>query len=178
VIELAIRRALLLAGLIFPCFICCSVICCAAKVPLGCASAPDSQSDEEAAFFLVTRSTNTPSYCYTVTRSGTVIKETGPSRFQFRPGQSAGQAGPSDQAGSISASLAEQIFGDVEAARPLSALPKTHCAKSVSFGTSQYVFFKGERSPDLCGFDNGKIQTLKGDLAKIMSTARFEQGKQ
>jgi hypothetical protein len=166
-IAMISKRALLLAvmGL-------ASFACCAADVPLGCA-APNSQSNDEVIFFLVSRSTNTPPYCYTVNRSGTVIKETGASRFQRMPGQ----AGPSDQPGSISASLAEKIFGDVEAARPLSALPKTRCAKSVSFGTSQYVFFKGEKSPDLCGFDNEKVETLKGDLAKIMSTARFEQAK-
>ena len=84
---------------------------------------------------------------------------------------------PSDQSGSISGSLAGKIFGDVEAARPLSELPKTRCAKSVSFGTSRFVFFKGEKSPDLCGFDSEKIEMLKGDLAKIMSTARFEPAK-
>jgi hypothetical protein len=60
---------------------------------------------------------------------------------------------------------------------PLSKLPKTACAKSVSFGTSQYVFFKGERSPDLCGYGDEKVATLKGDLAKIMSTASFPPAK-
>ena len=176
-IERIIKRAFLLAVFVFPGIIACSVICCAAKVPLGCASAPGSQSNDEVIFFLVTRSTNTPSYCYTVTRSGTLIKETGASRFVRAPGHPIGQPEPFDQPGSISASLAEKIFGDVEAARPLAALPKTHCGKSVSFGTSQYVFFKGEKSPDLCGFDNEKVQTLKGDVAKIMSTARLEQAK-
>ena len=168
----AMIRCALLAAIIFPTVICGSSFCYAANVPLGCA-APSSQSNDEVIFFLVTRSTNTPSYCYTVTRSGIVIKETGASRFQNRPGQ----LEPFDQQGSVSTGLTEKIFGDVEASRPLSALPKTHCAKSVSFGTSQYVFFKGEKSPDLCGFDNEKIETLKGDLAKIMSTARFDQAK-
>ena len=162
------KSALILAVLILP-----SVICYAANVPPWCASAPNSQSNDEVIFFLVSRSTNTPPYCYTVARSGALIKETGASRFQNRPGQ----LEPFDQSGTISTSLAEKIFSDVEAARPLSALPKARCAKSVSFGTSQYVFFKGEKSPDLCGFDNEKIETLKGDLAKIMSTARFEPAK-
>lgn len=168
-----IKRARLLAAFVLASAVCGSVIWGAPNVPPGCASASESQSNDDVIFFLVTRSTNTPSYCYTVARSGRVIKETGPSRFQSRPGQ----AVPSDQAGSISASLAEKVFSDVEAARPLSALPRTRCAKSVSFGTSHYVFFKGEKSPDLCGFDNEKIETLKGDLAKIMSTARFEQAE-
>ena len=163
-----VKRACLLATLVLA-----SVICYAANVPPWCASAPNSQSNDEVIFFLVSRSTNTPPYCYTVARSGAVIKETGASRFQNRPGQPE----PFDQQGNIPASLAEKIFGDVEAARPLSELPKTRCAKSVSFGTSQYVFFKGERSPDLCGFDNEKIQMLKGDLAKIMSGAHFDPAK-
>ncbi len=153
-------------------FLLLNLICWAANVPAGC-TAPNSQSNDEVIFFLVTRSTNTPSYCYTVAHSGTVIREIGASRFQNRPGQPV----PFDQPGSISASLAEKIFSDVEAAMPLSALPRTHCGKSVSFGTSQHVFFKGEKSPDLCGRDNEKIATLKGDLAKIMSTANFEHAK-
>ncbi|MGB9236504.1 MAG: hypothetical protein WCC04_19015 [Terriglobales bacterium] len=150
-----------------------SFICYAAEAPLQCASAPSSQSNDEVIFFRVSGSTNTPPVCYTVSRSGTVIKETGASRFQRRPEQPVA----SERRGSIPASQAEQIFSDVEAAMPLSALPRTHCAKSVSFGTFQHVFFKGEKSPDLCGRDNEKITTLKGDLAKIMSTAYFEQAK-
>jgi len=161
------KRLFVLAMFIFMNFV------CVAETPRGCASAPTSQSSDEVVFFQITRSTNTPPVCYTVTHSGTVIKETGATRFQRRPGQPV----PFDQQGNIPASLAEKIFGDVEAARPLSDLPKAHCAKSVSFGTSRYVFFKGERSPDLCGHDNEKIEALEGDLAKIMSAAHFEQGK-
>jgi hypothetical protein len=155
-------------------FLFLNFICYAADAPLQCASAPSPQSNDEAIFFRITGSTNTPPVCYTVTRSGTVIKETGATRFARRPGE----AGPSDQQGSIPVSLAEKIFGDVEAARPFSDLPKAHCAKSVSFGTVQRVFFKGENSPDLsCGRGDEKIETLKGDLAQIMSTAKFEPGK-
>jgi hypothetical protein len=151
---------------------------CAAEAPHGCASAPASQSNDEPVYFLVSRSTNTPHYCYTLTRSGALIKETGPSRVQLMRGeQPAGQPAPVDQQGTIAAPLAEKIFGDVEAARPLSGLPREHCAKSVSFGTTTHVYFKGEKSPDLCEYDNEKVEALKGDLAKIMSTARFEQPK-
>ena len=82
----AMIRCALLAAIIFPTVICGSSFCYAANVPLGCA-APSSQSNDEVISFLVTGSTNTPSYCYTVTRSGIVIKETGASRFQNRPGQ-------------------------------------------------------------------------------------------
>lgn len=146
-------------------------ICHAAQTPLQCASAPTSQSND-VIYFRVTASTNTPPVCYTVSRSGTVIRETGPSRFQA----TSGPPGHSDLQGSIPASLAKEIFGDVEAAMPLSSLPKTRCAKSVSFGTSRHVFFNGEKSPDLCGND-AKIEMLKSDLAKIMSSASFEQSK-
>lgn len=175
------KHVLLLAVFIF-----LNIVCYAAEVPLQCAPAPSSSqpakssqsvpsqlNNEEVIFFLVTRSTNTPAYCYALARSGAVIKKTGASRFQTRPGQPV----PSEQKGSMPASQADQIFSDVEAAMPLSALPKTPCAKSVSFGTSQYVFFKGEKTPDLCGHDNEKIEALKGDLAKIMSTAKFAQAK-
>ena len=166
---MAMKSAFVLAVVIVS-----NIICYAAEAPTQCAGAPSPLSNDEVIFFRITGSTNTPPVCYTVTRTGTVIKETGASRFARRPGE----AGASDQQASIPASLAEKIFGDVEAARPFSELPKAHCAKSVSFGTVQRVFFKGENSPDLsCGRGDEKTETLKGDLAQIMSTARFAQAK-
>ncbi|MGA9528925.1 MAG: hypothetical protein WBS24_12495 [Terriglobales bacterium] len=180
------NRILLLAMFIF-----LSIVSYAADVPLQCdpaasssqsASSPapsspsaasTSQTNEEVIFFVVTASTNTPAVCYAVRHSGTVIKQMGATRLQMRSGQTA----PAVQQGSIPASVSEKIFSDVEAAMPLSALPKEFCAKSVSFGTSQYVFFKGEKSPDLCGHGNDKKQALKGDFSNIMSDAKFEPAK-
>jgi hypothetical protein len=138
--------------------------------PPGCASAGVSQSEQGAIFFEDSGSTNTAGFCYTVTRSGKVLKRTGTTVLQRRQGRPA----ISDEQGSLPASLAERLFSDVEAAMPLSGLPVAHCVKSVSFGTSRYVWFEGQKSPDLCGRGNAQVELLKDDFAKVMSAATFE----
>jgi len=138
--------------------------------PPPCASAGASKSDEEPIFLQDSGSTNTAPFCYTVTPSGKVIKRTGATLFQRRQGRPAF----SEEQASIPAELAKSLFRDVEAAMPLSRLPVAHCVKSVSFGTSRHVSFKGERSPDLCGRGNEKTMALEEDFAKVMRVARFE----
>jgi len=45
-----------------------------------------------------------------------------------------------------------KFFTDLQAAMPLKVHPMIHCMKSVSFGTSLFVWWKGARSYDLtCG---------------------------
>jgi len=152
-------------------FLCLSSFpCLAAPPPPGCASATVSQSDQDAIFLQDSGSTNTPAFCYTVSRSGKVVKRTGTTVVQ----RSQGRASPSDEQASIPAPLAEKLFADVEAAMPLSGLPVARCVKSVSFGTSRYVWFKGKRSPDLCGGGSEKVAALKDEFAKVMSAASFE----
>ena len=158
------KRVFVLAALIFLNFV------CVAETPHGCASAATSRSDEEQVFLQDSGSTNTAPFCYAVTRSGTVAKRTGATVLQKRQGTPV----PPDEQGIVPASLAEKLFGDVEAAMPLSALPTTRCAKSVSFGTYRYVWFKGEKSPDLCGRGNEKVAALQQDFARVMTTAVFE----
>lgn len=86
-----------------------------------------------------------------------------------------GRPAISDEQGIITAALAEKLFADAEAAMPLSGLPVAHCAKSVSFGTSRYIWFRGEKSPDIsCASRNEKVASLKYDFAKVMSAATFE----
>jgi hypothetical protein len=64
----------------------------------------------------------------------------------------------------------DRLFEDLKAFSPLSALPATHCVKSVSFGTSLYVEYNGERSPDLsCPPPPGsKVAQLQKDVSEIM----------
>jgi hypothetical protein len=147
-----------------------SSLCLAAPAVPGCASAEVSKSDEEPIFLQDSGSTNTAAFCYTVTRFGKVIKRTGATVIQRRQGR----ANSSDEEGRISASLAEKLFSDTEVAMPLSELPMARCVRSVSFGTSRYIWFKGEKSPDLCGRGNEKISALKEDFAQVMRTAVFE----
>jgi hypothetical protein len=77
---------------------------------------------------------------------------------------------------SVPADVHKQLMKDVEAAMPLDQLAVRHCAKSVSFGTSTFVAYKGVRSPDLsCGGQGDpKVVALKKDVDAIMAQA---QGK-
>ncbi len=138
-----------------------------AETPPDCARAGDSQAEDDVIFLQDSGSTNTAAFCYTVTRSGMVIRRMGTKRFQ----KSLGNAAPPPEQGNIPVSLAEKLFHDVETAMPLSALPLTHCIKSASFGTSRYIWFKGKRSPDLCGRDNEKVATLSDDFANVVRAA-------
>jgi hypothetical protein len=46
------------------------------------------------------------------------------------------------------------LFAKLEAAMPLTALPAARCMRSISFGTSTTIAFRGERTPDLnCAAD-------------------------
>jgi hypothetical protein len=73
----------------------------------------------------------------------------------------------------VKAELANRLFEDLKSIGPLSALPPVHCIKSVSFGTSLYVEYEGERSPDLnCPVDaNSKLGTLQKDARELMQAA-------
>lgn len=59
------------------------------------------------------------------------------------------QPGVPPQSTKLSVQLAQQLIDDAKAAGTLSALPEQHCAKSASFGSSLYVEFNGDRSPDI-----------------------------
>ncbi len=73
----------------------------------------------------------------------------------------------------VDSQLSARLFQDLNTIGSLSALPRTHCMKSVSFGSSLYVEFDGERSPDLsCPAPaNSNIATLKKDVQDLMNAA-------
>jgi hypothetical protein len=150
------------------------LLCLAAPMPPDCAAAPGSasnprsESNEDTIFLQDSGSTNAAGFCYIVTRAGNVTKKTGATILQRRQGR----PNPSEQSGSIPVSLAKKLFADVEAAMPLSKLPVIHCPKSVSFGTSRFISFKGEKSSDVsCARGNEKIAALKTDFAEVASAA-------
>lgn len=69
--------------------------------------------------------------------------------------------------------LTQSLFEDLNSIGPLSALPRTHCMKSVSFGTSLYVEYNGERSPDLsCPAPaDSKLAILQKHVRDLMTAA-------
>jgi hypothetical protein len=73
----------------------------------------------------------------------------------------------------VDARLSERLFQDLKSIGPLSALPRAHCMKSVSFGTSLYIEYNGERSPDLnCPVAaDSKLAILQKDARDLMEAA-------
>jgi hypothetical protein len=70
--------------------------------------------------------------------------------------------------------LCKRFMEDMRAAAPLSALPSGHCMKSVSFGSSMFVEFEGDRSPDLsCPRQTDeRAAALQKDANEILQAAR------
>lgn len=68
--------------------------------------------------------------------------------------------------------VCDRILQDVEAAGPLNELPVRHCMKSVSFGKSIFIEYKGVRTPDLsCRQADPHAAALKKDAEEVLSAA-------
>lgn len=78
----------------------------------------------------------------------------------------------------LSVPMCEQLMRDIKAAGTLSALPEKHCAKSVSFGSSLYVEFNGDRSPDLSCSNQPDERSiaLQKDANDIMQAVKNQLG--
>ena len=73
----------------------------------------------------------------------------------------------------VDAVLSQRLFDDLKAAGPLSALPPVHCMKSASFGTSLFLTYNGETSPDLScpAAANSQLGPLQRDVRDLMQAA-------
>ena len=129
-------------------------------IPLaGVLLARAAQSDnQEQAVIEQTASTNRSGVTISVTPSGTAKVVSG-------------AAAPRET--NVDAALSRKLFEDLKTVGPLSALPKVHCMKSVSFGTSLYLKYNGETSPDLsCRVGAGsKLAVLQKDVQDLMEAA-------
>lgn len=68
--------------------------------------------------------------------------------------------------------LVDRLFADLRAAGPLDALPRTFCMKSVSFGTTTTVAYRGRRSPDLsCPARSAAASALALDARALAAAA-------
>lgn len=94
------------------------------------------------------------------------LDEKGNATIEARQGAKATMAVPSD--------LHSRLMRDLEAAAPVDQLKAHHCAKSVSFGSSMYVTYKGVRSPDLsCGGQTDpNVIALQKDMQEIINQAK------
>jgi hypothetical protein len=72
----------------------------------------------------------------------------------------------------VPAATTTKFFTDLQAAMPLKVHPMIHCMKSVSFGTSLFVWWKGARSYDLtCG-----TNVLTGDAYAVAQALGLSTG--
>jgi len=104
-------------------------------------------------------STNRPGMTVTIDAKGS-------AEIASRRGNKANMDLPTD--------MHNRLMQDVEAAMPLDQLTVRHCAKSVSFGSSMFITYKGVRSPDIsCGgqTDPSAI-ALQKDAQDIMALAK------
>lgn len=73
--------------------------------------------------------------------------------------------------------ICRQFVQDLETSSPLNALPARHCFKSVSFGSSLFIEFKGSRSPDLsCPGQDERVTALQKAAQQILDAARTATG--
>jgi hypothetical protein len=72
----------------------------------------------------------------------------------------------------VPAALVARFFADLRAAGPLDALPAVHCMKSVSFGSSRSIGYRGKMSPDLtCPSRSAAARTLDVDTDALADAA-------
>lgn len=113
-------------------------------------------------------STNTPGYRITIERSGTAeysAKSRRPSPESAKPVRR-----------KLSAALVKRLYSDLDAAKPLSALPPQHCVKSASFGSTLTIEYAGNTTPDLsCPSTRGShVQALARDANDIVKIFRTQ----
>jgi hypothetical protein len=105
-----------------------------------------------------TGSTNIAGYTIAVYASGRVVPQ---------------GAGAGAKAVKILPSIAAKLLHDVIAAEPLSHLKVRHGVKSASFGTSTFIIYHGQRSPDLSFPGDAKSQALHDDVQAIVKAAHL-----
>jgi hypothetical protein len=107
-----------------------------------------------------------------------VVEQSGHAEYTSRPRRRGTEKTETPQTISktLPKSLADSLYADVEAARPLSSLPAQHCIKSASFGTRLFVQLGEDRSPDLSCGDGGneKMRALIRDAEAVIKIFRGE----
>lgn len=80
--------------------------------------------------------------------------------------------------GKIQVGTTTKFFDDILAAKPLSKLPSSPCAKSVSFGSSTEVKYQGQKSPDIsCASNDSQVTSLYNDAITIKQQLNFSTSK-
>ena len=75
--------------------------------------------------------------------------------------------------GKVTKAQAGKLFRDLTLARPLSKLPAGHGVKSVSFGTSTFITYRRQSTPDLSFPVNAQARALADDARAIAAALRL-----
>lgn len=113
-----------------------------------------------AAVILNTGSTNAMGYRIVVTQAGSAEYVWGSKRTTAH----------------IDPSLASTFFADAQRGMPLSRLRYAPCMKSASFGTETYVWWHGQRSPDLTCPEGAISQSVYHDALSIANALKIGSG--
>lgn len=128
-----------------------------------CGSGLPVAAEADSAVIVNSGSTNTAGFKIAVERSGN-------AEYAAMPRRPLPQA-PEPSRRPVPNELAKRLYADLEAAKPLSSLPRPRCAKSASFGSRLTIEFGGSETPDLsCGDgDNPKLRALIHDTNDILA---------
>lgn len=126
---------------------------------------PAAQAND-AAVIVNSGSTNVAGFQITVERLGDA--ELAPVPRRPSPPSSA-KAEPTHKR--VPGALVGRFYSDLEAAKPLSSLPKQRCFKSASFGSKLTIEFGADETPDLSCGDGGnlKLRALIQDTNEIVN---------
>jgi hypothetical protein len=116
-------------------------------------------------------STNTSGFRIAVKRSGAAEYTTVPRGAYARNEE------PEKSGREIPKDMAQRLFADLEAAKPLSSLPAPHCMKSKSFSSRLTIEFGGETTPDLSCGDGGNehLRNIIRDVNEMIAHVRANQ---
>lgn len=76
----------------------------------------------------------------------------------------------------IDKSIASKFFEDAQRGMPLSKLQVAPCMKSASFGSSTFVWWRTERSPDLSCASDANSRSVFADALSIASALKIGGG--
>lgn len=117
-------------------------------------------ADEEGVVIRDTGSTNSPGFELTIRQSGQTECRNNDWNKQRPIGQRGGKFTLPEGVANLPREIAARLFADLKAGPPVSKLPVEPCLKSASFGSSTYVVYRGETSPDIQCLAKGTQQLL------------------
>ena len=123
-------------------------------------------------------STNTPGYTIIIEPCGQAQYYIQPRRFQIISLNSTDQR-PSDTSGTngtakLSRTSTKDLYYQVEQSQPFSALPVRPCGKSVSFGFTLKLTYRGQTTPDLtCPTNNPQLANLTKAVRSVIAELKI-----